>query len=319
MNAPVSQPTLRHSSRLSIRGPVLVGLSVIAVFLGGGLTAAAWMPIDKGASLSGSIVVESKSKPVQHQRGGRVEQLHVRDGAEVKAGDLLISLDTSNLDQQIVAMKTQAAATRRQLELVRSEAATMQELAARQLAQRSRASAIERQVADVEKELAGLAARILLAEEEVSRSEIRAPVAGRVLSLAIRGPGEVIAAGATVAEIVPQDERLVVEGKLSPALIDLVQPGQATKVWLAGINWREARPLTGKVQWISADSVEDRRSGVPFFVTRIELDETRSEIAKRFQLHPGQRTEILVMTGQRTLLDHILDPVMRNINRAFRA
>ena len=58
---------------------------------------------------------------------------------------------------------------------------------------------------------------------------------------------------------------------------------------------------------------------LPFFVTRIELDETRSEIAKRFQLHPGQRTEILVMTGQRTLLDHILDPVMRNINRAFRA
>ena len=53
--------------------------------------------------------------------------------------------------------------------------------------------------------------------------------------------------------------------------------------------------------------------------TTLQLDEPRSEIARRFQLHPGQRTEILVRTGERTLLDHILDPVMRNINRAFRA
>ncbi len=313
-----SRQKAMRPARLSIAGPVFAGLAIIGLVLGCGLAAASLVPIDKGASLTGTIIVESKSKAVQHQRGGTVGHVHVREGQEVKAGELLISLDTAQIDEHITALRAQAQAARRQLELIRQEAATMAELANRQLAQRSRVLALERQVAEVEKEVAGFQSRIALAEQEIGRSEIRAPTSGRLLSLSIRGAGEVIQPGATVAEIVPQDERLVVEGRLSPALIDLVRPGQASKVWLAGINWREARPLAGKVAWVSADTIEDRRTGLTFFLTRIELDEPKSEIAKRFTLHPGQRTEILVLTGERTLIDHILDPVMRNINRAFR-
>lgn len=310
--------TRRSLPRLKIRGPVMFGLLVITLLVGGGIAAASLVPIDKGASLTGTIIVETKSKPVQHQKGGIIGQIHVREGAEVKAGELLATLDTKQIDEHIAALRAQASAARRQLDLIRQETATFAELASRQLAQRSRVLALERQVAEIEKEVAGFQARIAMAEQEIGRAEIRAPVSGRVLSLAVRGAGEVVAPGGTIAEIVPQDERLVVEGKLSPALIDLVRPGQVSKVWLAGINWREARPLAAKVAWVSADSVEDRRTGLTFFVTRIELDEPRSEIAKRFTLHPGQRTEILVLTGERTLIDHILDPVMRNINRAFR-
>jgi multidrug efflux pump subunit AcrA (membrane-fusion protein) len=313
-----SKPTA-HAARLSIRGPVIAGLAVIALFFGGGVVGAAWMPIDKGASLSGTIIVESKSKPVQHQRGGTVSRLHVKEGDEVKAGDLIVTLDTAQLDEQVTALKAQSRAANRQLELIRQEAAVMANLAANQLASRSKVLALERQVAEVEKEVAGVQSRIAVAEQESTRAEVRAPVAGKLLTLAVRGRGEVVTPGGTIAEIVPRDERLVVEGRLSPALIDLVKPGQVTKVWLAGLSWREQRPLLAKVAWVSADSVEDKRSGIAFFVTRIELDDPKSELVKRFKLHPGQRTEILVLTGERTLLDHILDPILRNINRAFRA
>jgi multidrug resistance efflux pump len=243
----------------------------------------------------------------------------VREGDEVKAGDLIVTLETAQLDDQIAALRAQSKAANRQLELILQEAEMMAELAAQQLAVRSKVLALERQVAEIEKEVAGVQARIAVAEQEASRAELRAPVAGKLLALAVRGPGEVIQAGATIAEVVPRNERLVVEGRLSPALIDLVKPGQPTKVWLNGLSWREQQPLTAKVAWVSADSVEDKRSGVAFFVTRIELDAPRSELAKRYRLHPGQRTEILVLTGARTLLEHILDPVMRNIYRAFRA
>lgn len=308
----------RSQPRLKIGGPALFGLLVITTLFGGGLAAASLVPIDKGASLTGTIIVETRSKPVQHQKGGTIGRVHVQEGADVKAGDIIASLDTSLIDEHVSALRAQSQAARRQLDLIRQEAATFAELASRQLAQRSRVLALERQVAEIEKEVAGFQARIAMAEQELDRSLIRAPVSGRLMSLAVRGPGEVMQPGGTIAEIVPQDERLVVEGRLSPALIDMVKPGQASKVWLAGINWREARPLLAKVAWVSADSIEDKRTGLSFFVTRIELDEPRSEIAKRFTLHPGQRTEILVLTGERTLIDHILDPVMRNINRAFR-
>jgi hypothetical protein len=84
-------------------------------------------------------------------------------------------------------------------------------------------------------------------------------------------------------------------------------------------SWRDSRPLKARLAWVSADSVEDKRTGASYFIARIELAESRTEIARRMPLHPGQRTEILLLTGERTLLDHIIDPLLRSINRAFRA
>jgi len=90
------------------------------------------------------------------------------------------------------------------------------------------------------------------------------------------------------------------------------------KVWLTALSWREQRPLAARLAWVSPDSVEDRRSGLPYFLARVELQESRQEIAKRVPLQPGMRSEILLMTGQRTLLDQLVDPLLRNINKAFR-
>lgn len=295
------------------------GLLVMLLFFGGGLGAASVAPIDKGIPLSGSIIVESKVQTVQHQKGGAVGKVHVDEGQMVAIGQLLVSLDTQALDQQIAAMKAQAVAAAKQLDLIRQEAVTMSDLAERKLAARSKVLALERQVAEVEKEVAGLGARIAVAEQDLARSEIRAPVAGQILSLAVRGAGATIQPGGTVLEIVPISDRLVVEGRLPPLQIDHIKQDMDAKVWLTGLNWRDSRPLPAKLAWVSPDSVEDKRTGVSYFVTRIELRDSRSEIAKRYTLHPGQRTEILLLTGERTLLEHIIDPLLRNINRAFRA
>jgi RND family efflux transporter MFP subunit len=305
--------------RLDITGPVTGAFAVIALFLGGGVGAAAWAPIDKGVGLSGQIIVETKVKAVQHPRGGIVGRLHVAEGQEVTAGQTLVTLDTRALDEQIAALKAQAAAARRQLDLIREEASTMTELLERKLAARSKVLALERQVAEVEKETAGLNARISLAEQDLQRSEIRSPVAGRVLSMAVAGAGAVIQAGATVLEIVPENDKLVIEGRLSPAHIDSVKPGMPARVWLTTLSWRDSHPFEARLAWVSPDTVEDKRSGASTFLARVELDEPRTEIARRFTLHPGMRAEILLLTGQRRLLDQLLDPLLRNINRAFRA
>lgn len=313
-----SSESRNGEARLDIRGPVAAGLLVIALFVGAGAGLSATVPVDKGASLAGTIIVETKAKPVQHVRGGQVGRVHVSEGAEVAAGDPLVTLESGAIDEQIAALKAQSSATQRQLELIGQEARTMGDLLNRQLASRTRVSALERQMAEIEKEHAGLNARIVLAEQELQRAVVRAPVAGRVMSLAVRGPGEVLAPGGVLAQIVPQDERLAVEGRLSPALIDMVRPGQPAKVWLTGLSWREAAPLRAKVAWVAPDSVEDRRTGVPYFLARIELEEPRTAIARRYRLHPGQRAEILVLTGERTLIDQLIDPIVRNFNRAFR-
>ena len=315
--APGSQPM--RAPRLDIRGPLLFAIGVILVFFGVGIGSAAYAPIDKGVALSGTIIVESKVKAVQNARGGIIGRIMVAEGQDVTAGQLLATLDTQALDDQIAALKAQQAASRRQLELIRQETTTMADLLERKLAARSRVLALERQVAEVEKEAASFVARIAIAEQELARAEIRSPVAGRVLSLAVTGPGAVVQPGAAIVEIVPQDDRLVIEGRLAPTLVDNVKHGMDAKVWLTGLNWRESRPIKARLAWLSPDSIEDKRSGQSYFVARVELTEPRAEIAKRVALHPGMRTEILLLTGERTLLDQLLDPLIRNINRAFRA
>lgn len=304
--------------RLKIRGPLLLGLAVVVGFFGIGLGGAGFVAIDKGVGMSGTFIVESKVKPVQHQSGGTVGRIHISEGQTVSAGQALVTLDTHRVEEQLKALKAQADSAARQLDLIRQEAATIAELHERRLAARSRVLALERQVAEIEKENVSLEARIAITEQELARSQILSPVAGRVLSVAVAGPGAVVAPGGTVVEIVPEEDRLVIEGRLGVNRIDQVKPGMPAKVWLTGLSWRDQRPLRARLAWVSPDSVEDKRSGVPHFVTRVELEQSRSEVSQRIALHPGMRTEILLLTGERTLLDQLIDPLLRNLNRAFR-
>ena len=311
-------PSVRRTyPRLDVRTPVGLGLTVILMFFGFGLGAAALAPIDKGVSLPGTIIVESKVKPVAHPRGGVVEKIHVIEGQEVKEGQLLVSLETATLDEQITSLKAQSDASLKQLLLARQEAATITDLQMRRLASKSKVLSLDRLVAEIEKDTANFKARIAAAETERTKTDIRAPVAGRVLSLQAHAAGAVLQPGATVVEIVPEADKLVVEGRLQPHQLENVKAGMTAKVWLTALSWREQRPLVAKLSWISADVLEDKRNGNSYFVARLELDETRDEITKRMALQPGMRAEILLMTGQRTLLDQLIDPLMRNVQKAF--
>lgn len=303
---------------LNIRAPVAAGAVVVVTFFGLGIGTAAVAPIDKGIGMPGTIIVESRVKTVQHERGGTIGRIHIREGQHVDAGDVLFTLDTTALAEQTAALRAQSEAAERQLALARQEADTMVDLLERKLAARPRVFALQRQVAEIEKETAGLSARLGAAEEELKRSEVRAPVSGRVLTLTVSGSGAVIQPAQTLAEIVPDGDRLVIEGRLAPNQIENVRPNMPAKVWLTALSWREQRPLAAKLAWVSPDSVEDRRTGAPYFVARIELEETRNEIAGRVALQAGMRSEILLLTGQRTLLDQFIDPLLRNIHRAFR-
>lgn len=303
--------------RLDIRTPVRLGIAVIALFFVAGAGGAALAPIDKGVGMPGTVIVESKSKPVAHLHGGMVAKVHVAEGQDVEAGDLLISLETQALDDQIAALRSQLTSAQKQLALAREEIETIKDLEERELAAKSKTLALQRLVAEIEKDVAGLEARIAAVGQERQNSEIRAPVSGRVLSLGVHAPGAVVPPGVQLAEIVPRGDKLVIEGRLQPNQIENVLPGMEAKVWLTALSWREQRPLPAKLAWISADSVEDKRTGAPYFLARIELTVPEGAAAVPAKLQPGMRAEVLLLTGQRTLLDQLIDPLMRNVHKAF--
>lgn len=310
-------PADRIVPRLDIRAPVRLGFAVIVLFFAFGIGGAAISPIDKGVGLPGTVIVETKTKPVAHLHGGTVDKIHVTEGQDVEAGDLLVTLESETLSQQIDALKTQRAASAKQLSLAREESETIRALEERKLAAKSKALALERMVAEIEKDVAGFDAKILAAESEREKLEIRAPVGGRIMSLQVHAPGAVLQPGMTVAELVPRSDKLVIEGRLMPNQIENVVPGMDAKVWLSALSWREQRPLAAKLSWISPDSTEDRRTGAPYFVARIELLPASDFAHAPVKLQPGMRAEVLLLTGQRTLLDQLIDPLMRNVHKAF--
>lgn len=304
--------------KLSIAAPVTFGMVVVAALLSGAFALSAIPPIDQGVSLSGQVVVETRVKPVQHQSGGTVAAIHVGEGETVEPGQTLVTFDTRAIDEEIAALTTQSEAAGRQLRFARQEAETVRGLFERQLAAQSKVLALDRQVAQIEKEVAALRARMAVAGQERAKASVTAPEGGKVLSLAIKGPGAVVEPGGTLLTIVPVSDRLVVEGHLSPDKIEDVREGMDARVWLSALGWTKRRAIPARLVRVSPDSLVEPRTGASFYLARIEFEVGRDEIERQTRLMPGMRTDILLMTGQRTLFETLLDPIMRNLGRAFR-
>ena len=171
---------------------------------------------------------------------------------------------------------------------------------------------------DVQSELFELAERVKAAEDVLRRTEIRAPLDGTVVDLQVHTPGGVIAPGERLLDIVPSGERLVVEARVDPGDIDVVHPGLRARVRFTAFNQRSVVAIDGTVTSVSADSLVDERSGVSYYLARVELAEDFAKQRGDVTLYPGMPAEVMIVTGARTALDYFMRPIARSLNRAFR-
>ena len=310
----IANPALERSPlpRLNITGPVLLGVAVFAAFLAAGLALAVLVSVDRGAAFAGRVVVEPKVTIVSPAKGGVAARVHVSDGATVGAGDLLVSLDASALDELIRSLTAQADAAARQLAELRQAAASAAKVDPGTSGERPHMPELGRSAAALEKQAADLLARIAVAEQTLAQSAIRAPAAGRVRLLSTLGPNSVIAPGAPLIEIESAGNCLVLDGFLPARDIAAVKPGMHVKVWLAG----SLQALAARLAWVSTELIEDPR-GAAAYLVRVEFDGTAAEALLRAAHQAGGSAQVMVVTGQRTLLAGLLDPIRRNV-RLFR-
>jgi RND family efflux transporter MFP subunit len=304
--------------RLNVTGPLFLGYLIIVVFFFGGLGWAAVAPVTKGATVAGALITESKTKAVQHVKGGNIKKIHVQEGQKVEKDQLLITLDDADVRETMNGINGQVQSAQNELTLVRREHQIIADLVRRQLTPRPKLVELDRQIVQLERDIATATSRLAVLQAELGRTSIRAPVAGRLLSLTVTGTGAVITPGTTIAEIVPVSDRLVVEGKMAANDIEGVHPGMRAKVWLSALNRRDSEPLKARLAWISPDSIDDKHTGQPQYLVRVVLKDSREQIEKSVRLHAGMRTEILIVKGTTTVLDSLLDPVLRSIEKSFR-
>ncbi|HEY0587655.1 MAG TPA: HlyD family type I secretion periplasmic adaptor subunit [Pseudoduganella sp.] len=151
-----------------------------------------------------------------------------------------------------------------------------------------------------------------------ARQVITAPASGEVIGLKFPVPGAVIPPRETIADIVPDDTRLVTEARIRPDDISRIMRGQPANIRFTAFKYRTTQLVRGKVIYISADRLVDRATEAPYYSVLVEADPASLGKAGDLKLVAGMPAEVYIEGEQRTPLQYLLDPVTQVLRHAAR-
>lgn len=410
-----------------------IGWLILLVGVIGFLIWASFAPLDKGVPMSGTVAKESNRKTVQHQTGGTIQEILVKDGDVVKEGQVLVRMNSitakagyditegqfltaratearlmaeqagqkairfpeeltkqssnprvaemmmlqtqllssrqtslqnelAGVDENIAGLKVQIQglqesrdSKKAQVGFLKEQLDGMRDLAKEGYIARNRLLDLERtyaqlqgeisedignigraqrqvmemtlrksqrmqeyqkevrtSLAETQKEAEAQGARMSAQEFELSNVDVKAPVSGTVVGLAVFTNGGVVQPGFKMMDIVPTDDLLIVEGQLPVNLVDKIYDGLPTELIFSAFNANRTPHIPGIVETVSADRSVDERSGVPYYHVRVKVSpEGAKMIAQhKMAIRPGMPVDMFVKTGERTMMSYLLKPLM---------
>ena len=417
------------------------GLLVLILGLGGFLLWAALAPLDEGVPTPGVVTIDTKRKTIQHLTGGIVKEVLVREGEQVREGQVLLRLDDAvaranfevarqrylglsavqsrllaeqsgnasltferdlleaastdssvamllnnqrqlfgtrraglqsdiqGLREAIESAKTQGETARlmaqqrqRQLDLLREELSNIRELVSDGYVPRNRQLELERMSADIQASIAELTGNAIRAERTIAeltqriqsrnaeyrkdvesqladiarevqadakkylaekaslqRTELRSPTSGQVVGLMVQTIGAVIQPGEKLMDVVPDKQRLLLETKVPPHLIDKVHADLLADIRFNTFAHSPQLVIPGRVLSVSGDlMVDPQNPQFGYFLARIEVTPDGIQALGNRQLQPGMPVEVLIRTGERSLLQYLLHPLTKRIASAMK-
>lgn len=273
-------------------------------------------------------VIDQRIAQTHHQEGGARLQLVSANRQLGFAEDELRAI--SELERSGLASKNRMLELSRGVEALRGQVGQLSSDVARYGAQAiemeaeklrlREASQTEatRELREAQLRMNDVLPRITADRDLLQRLEVRAPIAGEVVNLAIFTKGGVVEPGRPILDIVPTDRTIVAEAEIKPEDIEHLRIGQAAEVVAVGFNPRKNLPIQGEVRVISADRVVDAKTGRTFFKAEIALlaDHQQGELLAR--LGPGMPVEVIVPVAPRTALDYLIEPLRESLRGAGR-
>jgi adhesin transport system membrane fusion protein len=157
------------------------------------------------------------------------------------------------------------------------------------------------------------------AAERVQRTDIRAPLDGIINALPVTTIGAFLNAGERVLEIVPLEDKLLVETRVRPADIAFVTVGQRALVKVTAYDFLQFGGLNGVVETVSADSLSDPNQRETFYVVIVRTDDAAlKRNGQTFPIIPGMQTDVDIITGAKTVLDYLMKPISRGLRDSLR-
>ena len=414
------------------------GIIVIVIALGGFLAWATLAPLTEGVVATGTVVVDTEHKTIQHLEGGIIENLYVHEGSEVKAGDILVELnETQNraqlellesryygrlaeinrlnaerllqeeidfsdelialrddpviadilsvqenlfqvrrrqyygqievlrhrivqLEEQIHGLDASRGALLREQGLIEKDMKSLVALRDQQLIDEgvliNRQREYEQTIGQLGSLVADIAAtrvkigetrqeilqiehgwgtevsnqinttqqqwfetreRIAAVRDVLQRTTIVAPQDGKVIGLSVHTLGGVIPPGSPIMNIVPSEDRLVVDGRVRPTDVDNVSPGQTARLRFSAFSWRTTPQVEGTVERVSADAFRDEEVGTAYYIARILVPEDEMAKLADVTIGPGMPVDIMFTGSDRTAMSYLLDPLTDILDKAL--
>lgn len=176
----------------------------------------------------------------------------------------------------------------------------------------------QRELGIVETRVSELKDRMTALQDRLSRTVIRAPIAGTVNEMNVFTEGGVISPAEVLATIVPANARLRIEAKLSPTAIDQAYNGQPARVRFSAFNHRTTPELIGQIVQIAPATTRDEATGEPFYLAYVEVPQAEMDLLGDLALLPGMPAEIYLSTQEQTAMAYLAKPLVDQFERAFR-
>lgn len=171
------------------------------------------------------------------------------------------------------------------------------------------------QLAQIRLELQASLEKYRQTTDELSRTELRAPVSGQVVGLSVHTVGGVIQPAQKLMDIVPLDESLLLETRIPPHLIDRIAPGQTTDVRFNAFAHSPALVVEGKLESVSNDLIVEPtpQGNASYYLARISVTPNGLKTLGDRRMQPGMPAEVIIKTGERSLLTYLLYPLVKRI------
>jgi adhesin transport system membrane fusion protein len=168
-------------------------------------------------------------------------------------------------------------------------------------------------------ELKSLQETISAGKDRVTRTDVRSPVRGTINQININTIGGVIRPGEQIMEVVPLDDTLLIEARIRPADIAFLHPGQAAMIKITAYDFSIYGGLEGVVEQISADTIQGEQEDESFY--KVKLRTKTNALTYRgakLPIIPGMTASVDILTGQKTVLDYLLKPILKAKQNALR-
>ncbi|QYM95932.1 HlyD family type I secretion periplasmic adaptor subunit [Dickeya ananatis] len=176
---------------------------------------------------------------------------------------------------------------------------------------------VSSELSDVQSKLNEVISQREKADFNLANVQVRAPVAGTVVDMKVFTEGGVIAAGQVMMEIVPEDQPLLVDGRIPVEMVDKVWAGLPVELQFTAFSQSTTPRVPGTVTLLSADRLVDEKDGMPYYSLRIQVSEEGKRTLHGLEIKPGMPVQGFVRTGERSFINYLFKPLMDRMHLAL--